>query len=408
MQVVHERCCGLDVHKRTVAACVIAPEGRETRTFSTMTKGLEELAVWLAEHGVTHVAMESTGVYWKPVYNLLEDDFTVMVVNAHHIKTVPGRKTDVKDAEWIAELLRHGLIRASFIPPRWHRELRELVRYRRRLIQERARVVNRIQKVLEGANIKLGVVASDVVGSSGLAMLRAMVAGVEDPKALAGLAKGKLREKRSALEEALRGRMGDHQRMMLQSQLRHLDFLGQEITRLDEQVRQRMDRFEQAIERIDEIPGMGRRGIEQVLAEIGVDMSCFPSAKHLASWARICPGNHESGGKRRNTRTGHANPWLVSALVQAAWAASRCRNTYLSAQYHRIAARRGKKRAIVAVAHTILVTIYHMLRTGSTYHDLGANYFDERRRSSIMRRSVRRLERLGYQVNVELAQPAFS
>jgi len=373
-----------------------------------MTKGLEELAVWLAEHGVTHVAMESTGVYWKPVYNLLEDDFTVMVVNAHHIKTVPGRKTDVKDAEWIAELLRHGLIRASFIPPRWHRELRELVRYRRRLIQERARVVNRIQKVLEGANIKLGVVASDVVGSSGLAMLRAMVAGVEDPKALAGLAKGKLREKRSALEEALRGRMGDHQRMMLQSQLRHLDFLGQEITRLDEQVRQRMDRFEQAIERIDEIPGMGRRGIEQVLAEIGVDMSCFPSAKHLASWARICPGNHESGGKRRNTRTGHANPWLVSALVQAAWAASRCRNTYLSAQYHRIAARRGKKRAIVAVAHTILVTIYHMLRTGSTYHDLGANYFDERRRSSIMRRSVRRLERLGYQVNVELAQPAFS
>jgi len=283
MQVVHERCCGLDVHKRTVTACVIAPEGRETRTFSTMTKDLEELAVWLAEHGVTHVAMESTGVYWKPVYNLLEDDFTAMVVNAHHIKTVPGRKTDVKDAEWIAELLRHGLIRASFIPPRWQRELRELVRYRRRLIQERARVVNRIQKVLEGANIKLGVVASDVVGSSGLAMLRAMVAGVEDPKALAGLAKGRLREKRSALEEALRGRMGDHQRMMLQSQLRHLDFLGQEIARLDEEVRQRMPSgFEQAIERIDEIPGMGRRGTEQVLAEIGVDMSCFPSAKHLA------------------------------------------------------------------------------------------------------------------------------
>lgn len=408
MQVVYERCCGVDVHKKMVTACIITPEGQETRTFSTMTRDLLRLADWLSGHQITHVAMESTGVFWKPIYNLLEDGFTVMVVNAQHIKAVPGRKTDVKDAEWIAALLRHGLVRSSFIPDRPQRESRELVRYRRRLIQERTRAINRIQKLLEGANIKLSAVASDVVGVSGRAMLEAMVRGVEDPQALADMAKGKLRDKRPALEEALQGLMGDHQRMMLQSQLRHLDFLDQEISQLDEEVSQRMRPFEEAIQRIDKIPGIGRRTAEEVLAEIGVDMDRFPSAKHLASWARICPGNNESAGKRKSGRTGHANPWIRSTLVEAAWAASRTKDTYLSAQYHRIAARRGKKKAAVAVAHTILVTIYHLLRDGTSYQDLGSNYFDELRRLDIIRRAVLRIKQLGYNVTLEAAQPVFS
>ena len=408
MHVMHERCCGLDVHKRTVAACIMTPEGQETRSFSTMTSDLTRLAQWLRESRITHVAMESTGVYWKPIYNLLEDEFTVLVVNAYHIKAVPGRKTDVKDAEWIADLLRHGLIRGSFIPDRPQRELRELVRYRRRLIQERSQVVNRIQKVLEGANIKLGAVATNVVGVSGRAMLEAMVNGMDDPQALAALAKGSLRHKRTALEEALRGLMDAHQRMMLQSQLRHLDFLDQEIARLDEEVAERMRPFEGDIQRVDAIPGLGRRVIEQVFAEIGLDMSRFPSAKHLSSWARICPGNNESAGKRLSGRTGHANPWLSSTLVEAAWAAVRTKDTYLSAQYHRIAARRGKKRAILAVAHSILVIIYHILRDHTPYRDLGPNYFDERHRAQTTRRAVNRLQRLGYNVTLHLAQPVFS
>jgi len=408
VQVLYERCCGLDVHKKTVAACVVTPEGQETRTFSTMTNDLLRLRDWLREKRITHVAMESTGVFWKPIYNLLEDDFTLLVVNAYHLKAVPGRKTDVKDAEWIANLLRHGLIRGSFIPDRPQRELRELVRYRRSLIQERSRIINRIQKVLEGANIKLSTVVSDVVGASGRAMLEAMVRGTEDAQALASLAKGKLQDKRMALEKALHGLMGAHQRMMLQSQLRHLDFLDQEIARLDEKIGERMRPFEEDIKRIDEIPGLGRRGVEQIVAEVGLDMSRFPSGAHLSSWARICPGNNESGGKRHSGRTGHANPWLCSILVEAAWAAVRTKATYLSAQYHRIAARRGKKRAIVAVAHSILVIIYHMLRNHTSYRDLGGNYFDESQRIRTTRRAVNRLQRLGYKVTLELAQPVFS
>ncbi len=408
MQVVHERCCGLDVHKKTVVACIITPEGQEIRTFPTMTNDLLRLADWLSVKGITHVAMESTGVYWKPIYNLLEGNFTLLVVNAHHIKVVPGRKTDVKDAEWIADLLRHGLVRGSFIPERPHRELRELVRYRRSLIQEHSQVINRIQKVLEGANIKLASVATNVVGASGRAMLEALISGTDDPKVLAELAKGKLRDKRPALEEALRGLMGVHQQMMLKSNLRHLDFLDQEIAELDEEVKRRMSPFEEDIQRVDAIPGLGPRLIEQVIAEVGLDMSIFPSAEHLASWAKICPGNNESAGKRRSGRTGHANPWLSATLVEAAWAAVRKKSTYLSAQYHRIASRRGKKRAIVAVAHSILVIIYHMLRDHQPYHDLGGNYFDERHRTQTTHRAVTRLERLGWKVTLELAQPVFS
>jgi transposase len=403
MEVVYERCCGLDVHKKSVLACVITPEGREIRKFGTMTKDLLMLADWLAERRVTHVAMESTGVYWKPVFNLLEDDFELVVANAHHIKVVPGRKTDVKDAEWIADLLRHGLIRGSFIPDRAQRELRELLRYRRRLIQQHTQVVNRIQKVLEGANVKLSSVASDVVGVSGRAMLEAMVAGEEDPKALAALAKGKLRDKRDALEEALRGLMGSHQRLMLQSQLRHLDFLDQEIARLDEEVSTRTAPFRDLVNQLDEIPGIGPRSAEQILGEIGPDMSRFPTAAHLASWARLCPGNNESAGKHKSGRSGKGNPWLGSTLIEAAKAAARTKDKYLAAQYHRIAPRRGRNRATKAVAHSIIVSIHHMLSNHTTYQELGGNYFDNRDHLATVRRSVRRIERLGYTVTLEAA-----
>ena len=403
MEVVYERCCGLDVHKKSVLACVITPEGQEIRRFGTMTKDLLMLADWLAERKVTHVAMESTGVYWKPVFNVLEDDFELVVANAHHIKVVPGRKTDVKDAEWIADLLRHGLIRGSFIPDRAQRELRELLRYRRRVIQQRTQVVNRIQKVLEGGNVKLSSVASDVVGVSGRAMLEAMVAGEEDPKALAALAKGKLRDKRDALEEALRGLMGSHQRLMLQSQLRHLDFLDQEIARLDEEVSTRTSPFRDIVNRLDEIPGIGPRSAEQILGEIGTDMSRFPTAAHLASWARLCPGNNESAGKHKSGRSGKGNPWLGSTLIEAAQAAARTKDKYLAAQYHRIAPRRGRNRATKAVAHSIIVSIHHMLSNHTTYQELGANYFDNRDHLATVRRSVRRIERLGYTVTLEAA-----
>jgi len=401
MQVVHERCAGLDVHKKTVVASVISREGQETRTFGTMTRDLLLLADWLTERGVTHVAMESTGVYWKPVYNLLEDQFTLLVVNAHHIKAVPGRKTDVKDAEWIADLLRHGLVRGSFIPSRPQRELRELTRARRSLIQQRSQVANRIQKVLEGANIKLASVATDVVGVSGRAMLEAMVAGTEDPQVLAEMARGTLRKKTQALEEALEGLVGPHQRLLLGTHLRHLDFLDGEIARLDEEVAARLRPFEQVLERVDAIPGIGRRVAEDILSEIGTDMSRFPTAAHLTSWARVCPGNNESAGKRKSGSTGHGNSWLRPILVQAAQSASRTKGTYLAAQYHRIAARRGGKRAIMALAHTILVTIYYMLTRGTVYSDLGGNYFDERDRQATIRRAVRRIEGLGYTVTLK-------
>jgi transposase len=403
MRVVYDRCCGLDVHKKTVVACVITPAGQETRTFSTMTQDLLALSEWLERWGVTHVAMESTGVYWKPLFNLLEDTFEVLVVNAHHIKTVPGRKTDMRDAEWIADLLQHGLVRGSYIPDRPQRELRELVRYRRSLVGNRTQVVNRIQKVLEGANIKLASVASNVVGVSGRAMLEAMVEGTEDPGVLAALAKGKLRAKQPALETALQGLMGPHQRLLLASHLRHLDLLDAEIAQLDQEVAARLDPFQEALERLDEIPGVGRRCAEDIFAEVGTDMSQFPTAGHLASWAKVCPGIHESAGKRKSIGTGHGNKWLRAILTEAAQAAGRTKGTYLWSQYHRLAARRGKNRATMAVAHTILTTIYYMLSRGTRYQDLGPNYFDERDRQAAVRRTVHRLERLGYRVTLEAA-----
>lgn len=381
----------------------MTPEDQTTRRFGTMVKDLLELSDWLSERKVTHVAMESTGVYWQPVYNLLEDDFEVWVVNARHIKNVPGRKTDVNDAQWIAELLRHGLMRPSFIPDRPQRELRELTRYRRRLIQQRAELVNRIQKVLEGSNIKLSSVATDIMGVSGRAILEAMIAGERDPRKLAEMARGRLRNKIPELEQALCGLMGDHQRFMLQSQLRLLDFLDAEIDGLNEEVAERMSPFEEAIERADEITGIGRRAAEDILAEMGTDMSRFPSADHLASWAKVSPGNNESAGKRKSGRTGKGNPWIKAALTEAAQAAAHTKDTYLSALYHRLARRRGKNRATIAVAHSILVSLYHMLKDATSYRELGGNYFDERNHHHTVRQAVRRIERLGYKVTLQAA-----
>ena len=401
MESIIERCCGLDAHKKSVVACAITPEVQEVRTFRTMTRDLLALADWLKDHRVTHVAMESTGVYWKPVYNLLEDEFSVWVVNAHHMKAVPGRKTDVKDAEWIADLLRHGLLRSSFIPDRPQRELRELTRYRRSLVQERTREANRIQKVLEGANVKLGSVATDVLGVSGRAMLKALSEGEEDSKALAELARGRLRGKREELEEALRGLMGPHQRFMLAIQLDRLNCLDGQIETLDLEVGRRVDPFEETVAAVDTIPGIGRRTAEVIVAEMGTDMSRFPSAGHLASWAGVCPGNNRSAEKHKRAPTTKGNNWLKPALVEAAKAAGRTK-TYLGGQYQRLARRIGANRAAMAVAHSIAVILYQVIKTGKPFADLGQQYFEERDRAAIARRSVRQLERLGYKITLEV------
>ncbi len=406
MDVIHARCCGLDIHKRSVVACVLISETageptRSTRTFGTMTADLLALSDWLAEQRVTHVAMESTAVYWKPVWNLLEGNFELLLVNAHHIKAVPGRKTDVADAEWIAGLLRHGLLRSSYVPDRAQRELRELTRYRTSLVRERTAEANRLQAALEGANVKLASVATDILGKSGREILQALIAGVTDAAALAELAKGRLREKIPQLERALAGCFGPHQRFLVAQQLAHIDFLDEAIARLSEEVAGRLRPLDSAIEQLDSIPGVGRYMAEALLAEIGADMSRFPTAGHLASWAAMCPGSDESAGKRRSGRTRKGNPWLRVLLVQAAHAAARTKGTYLGAQYRRLAARRGKSRAAVAVGHSILVIIYHLLRDGTLYQDLGPGYFDERDRQATQRRLVRRLEGLGYKVTLE-------
>jgi transposase len=326
-----------------------------------------------------------------------------LVVNAQHVKAVPGRKTDVKDAEWLADLLRHGLIRGSAIPDRPRRELRELVRYRVGLVRQRAQVIHRIHKLLEGANIKLASVVTDITGVTGRAILDALANGRTDPLEMANLARGSLRTKREQLATTLRGSFGAHQRLVLASQLRHLDFLTAELDRLNTEVAERLRPHEGIIERLDAIPGVGRRVAEQVLAEVGPDVARFPTAAHLASWAGLCPGNHESAGKRLSGRTRKGNGWLRAALVEAAWGAAHTRQSYLAAQYRRLAARRGNKRALIAVAHSLVVIIYHLLREGTIYQDLGPNYYDERRRDATVHRSVRRLERLGYRVTIEVA-----
>ncbi len=404
MDVFYSNCCGLDVHKKTITACVITPKGKELKTFGTFTNDLLSLADWIRGHSCTHVAMESTGVYWKPIYNILEGyDVEILVVNAQHMKAVPGRKTDAYDAEWIADLLRHGLLTGSFIQDREQRELKELVGYRKSLVEERAREANRIQKVFEGAGIKLASVATDITGRSGRSMLDAIVSGVDDPELLAKMARGRLKGKKEQLQQALTGLVGRHQRMMLAMLLEHIDFLDQEIARLDKEVEEQMCPFEREISMLDEIPGIGLRNAQVILACIGIDMSRFPSTSHIASWAGVSPGNNESAGKRKKAKTTKGNPLLRTTLIQAAKSASHTKDTYLSAQYHRIAARRGANKAAVAVAHTILVIVYCMLKHHTPYREMGADYFAKVNAKAIRNRAIKQLEMLGYQVKIEAA-----
>ena len=436
LRIIHERVAGLDVHKKTVVATrmrITADERLdwETQTFGTTTPDLLTLHDWLAEWACTHVAMESTGDYWKPVFNLLEDDFEVLLVNAQHVKHVPGRKTDVCDAEWLAELLLHGLLTASFIPPKPQRALRDLTRYRTKLIQERTRVVNRVQKLLEGANIKLASVATDVMGVSARAMLEEIAAGQTDPRLMAELAKGRMRNKISELEKALTGLVNTHHRFLLAKQLAHIDFLdeqiadiGAEIARWFETRSQRPGgrggvgtnsesdvpadeetplTWEEAVALLDTMPGVNRKTAEDMLAEMGLDMSQYPTDKHLASWAGLSPGNRQSGGKRYSGRTRKGNRPLSSVMVQAAWSATRVKDSFLKSKYHRLAARRGKKRAIVAIAHSMLTSAWHMLTYRQPYQELGGDYFDQRKKEAKVGYLTRQLEKLtGGAVRIEL------
>jgi transposase len=359
-----------------------------------------ELADWLIAAGCTHVAMESTGIYWRPVYHILEERMTVLLVNAAHVSKVPGRKTDVKDCEWLAELLEHGLLRGSFVPPAPLRELRELTRSRRQLVEIHSQAANRVQKVLETANIKLGDVATDVLGASGRAMLKALMAGERDAVVLANLAQGRLRDKRAALAEVLVGRFTDHHAFLLRSLLTHLEFLEQEIGNFDRRIAKATEPMTSALERLDTIPGVARRSAEQIIAELGDDMRQFPTAGNAASWTGICPGNHQSAGKRRQARTTKGNRWLRSTLVECARGAVRKRDSYLAAQYRRLAKRRGDKKAIVAVAHSILVAAWHILRDGVDYRELGGQYFDRVQREQLIKHYQRRLADLGLSIMV--------
>jgi len=406
MEPMRERCAALDVHKKMLIACAINSSERQTRRFGTVYGELVRLADWLEERGVKEVAMESTGVYWKAPWNVLEGrGFELTLANARDVKAVPGRKTDIKDAEWLAELHQHGLMKPSFVPDRGHRELRELVRHRKRLIEERGEVAKRLQQVLEGANLKLGSVASNVLGVSGRAMLEQIIVGIDDPQELAGLARARLRKKRAELTQALTGTIEKHQRLMLASLLPQIDFLEAELKTLAEDVQARTaGKFRAAIELIDQIPGIGERAAEHILAELGINMAQFPSAEACASWAKICPGTHQSADRWKRVGTGKGNVWLRSALVEAAKSASNQHNCYFAALYRRIKARAGTSKATVAVAHAILVTIYHMLDRGSAYQDLGANHFDNER-EQIKRNAVRRLEKLGFKVTIEDSPP---
>ncbi|MBO0792324.1 MAG: IS110 family transposase [Ktedonobacteraceae bacterium] len=395
MNLVYERCAGLDVHKKNVVVCANIANAKghrhkERRTFTTMTPDLLRLRQWLKDLGVTHVAMESTASYWKPIFNVLEGHLEVLVVNAQHLKAVPGRKTDIKDAEWIADLLQHGLLRPSFVPPAWQREVRELTRYRISLSEERSRLINRLQKTLEDANIKLASVVSDVMGRSARDMLSSLLAGEVDPAIVAELARGCMRSKRDLLAQALQGQLKSYHRFLIAEQLADIDTLDDAIERMSGEIAERLRAYEYQIQRLSTIPGIKRRLAEVILAEIGPDMSRFPSARHVASWAGMCPGNHESGGKRLSGKTRKGSPWLRSALVEAAHAAIHAKGSYLSAQYQRLVVRRGGKKATIAVGHTLLVIIYHLLSEDKDYEELGGNYFDEWDRQAVQKRLVHR------------------
>jgi transposase len=411
MDILYRCCAGLDVHKKTVVACVrrvdaAGPARQQIRTFGTMTSDLLALSDWLAEQGVEQVAMESTGVYWKPVFNVLEGRLAVMLVNAQHIKQVPGRKTDVKDCAWIAQLLQHGLLRASFVPPPPIRELRDLTRQRAQLVAEKATAANRIQKVLEDANIKLASVATDVLGVSGRDMLEAIIAGEDDAAKLADKARRRLRKKIPQLQTALQGRVTAHHRFQLRILLDHVTHLEELIGRLGVRIEEVLAPFAEAATRLATIPGVDQRTAETVIAEIGPDMNQFPTAAHLASWAGMCPGNNESAGKRRSGRTTKGSRWLRQVLTQAAWAASHTKDTYLAAQYRRLAARRGKKRALVALGHTLLVIMYHLLKNGTTYQELGGDFLERLEPERLTRQLIHRLEKLGHKVILQPKEDA--
>jgi transposase len=405
MEVLYRRCCGLDVHKETVVACLRVVSGgevvREVRTFETTTASLIALSEWLAENGCTHVAMEATGVYWKPVWHILADgDFQLILANAAHVKNVPGRKTDVNDATWLADLLAHGLIRASFVPDSQTQEMRTLMRTRKQLVREKSSHILRIQKTLEDANIKLDSVITDIMGASGRKMIEALIAGEKNPAKLGRLADQRVKASQETLREALRGRVTKRHRFLLRLHLGQIDALDAAIAELDREVETGIAPFRTAVEQVTSIPGVKNLSARAILSEIGIDMSRFPTDANLVSWACICPRNDESAGKRRSTRIRKGSPWLKTTLVQCAWAATRTKGTYLQAQFHRIRARRGVKKAVVAVAASILTAIYHMLKDGTVYQDLGPNHFDRRTKDRQKNRLIKRLADLGYTVQL--------
>lgn len=410
MEVVNPRCCGLDVHKKSISACVIIREHgtaeKLERRFGTFTQELENLAEWLAEHHVSHVVMEATGVYWKPVWNVLEGSFDLMLVNPQHIKALTGKKCDRRDASHLADLLQHGLLQGSFIPPAEIRQLRDLTRNRARTVQEAARIKSRIQKILEEANVKLGSVATDVLGVSGRLMLNGLVTGERDAAKLADLAIGVLRKKHDQLVQALSGRVNDHHRLMLGKLLRALKTRETEIAEDDADIRRQIEPFRQAVLTWMQVPGIDEVTAWSLVAEMGPDMAPFETAEQAASWSCVCPGNNESAGKQRSGRTRKGNPWLRSTICEAAWGASRTKKSYFHAQYARICARRGPNRALMAVAHSMIVVGFCLIKYGLEFKDLGADFFDRRNREHAIRRAVKRLNSLGYEVHLERAATA--
>ncbi|MDT8719761.1 IS110 family transposase [Clostridium sp. 19966] len=404
MEVLYKSCCGLDVHKKIIVACIINDNKKETKSFGAMTEELLELIDWIKFNKCEAVAMESTGVFWKPIYNLLElENIKTLVVNAKHIKAVPGRKTDVKDSEWIADLLKHGLLRGSFIPSRDQRELRELVRYRRSIISERSREISRIQKILQGANIKLDSVASNILGVSGRHMIEKIIEGNTDCNTLAELAKGKLKNKIPELKKALNGLIADHQKMILKAQLKHIDFLSSYISSLNEEIENRLKKSQDLIQLIDEIPSIAKVSAEEIISEIGTNMDQFPSEAHISAWAGLCPSNNESAGKRKSASSREGNKHLRSTLVECAHNASLHKNSYFYSQYHRIAARRGPNKAAIAVAHSMLIVIYNMIKNKQHYNELGIDYFDKKNSESKAKKLAKKIEALGYSVTIQKA-----